>query len=47
LSNRRLGREGHARRALAPYACDPEQSRGRRYPEPEEIVAALSAMRGG
>jgi len=38
LSNRRLGREGHARRALAPYACDPEQSRGRRYPEPESAL---------
>jgi dGTPase len=38
LSNRRLGREGPARRALAPYACDPERSRGRRYPEPESAL---------
>jgi dGTPase len=38
LSNRRLGLEGHARRALAPYACDPEGSRGRRYPEPESAL---------
>jgi dGTPase len=38
LSNRRLGLEGHARRALAPYACDPERSRGRRYPEPESAL---------
>jgi dGTPase len=38
LSNRRLGFEGHARRALAPYACDPERSRGRRYPEPESAL---------
>ncbi len=35
LSNRRLGLEGHARRALAPFACNPECSRGRRHPEPE------------
>jgi dGTPase len=35
LSNRRLGLEGHARRVLAPYACDAERSRGRRHPEPE------------
>jgi len=38
LSNRRLGLEGPARRALAPYACDPERSRGRRYPEPESAL---------
>ena len=38
MSNRRLGREGPARRALAPYACDPERSRGRRYPEPESAL---------
>jgi dGTPase len=38
LSNRRLGREGPARRALAPYACDPERSRGRRHPEPESAL---------
>lgn len=36
LSNRRLGLDGHACRALAPYACPPEQSRGRRHPEPED-----------
>ncbi len=35
MSNRRVGLEGPARRALAPYACDPARSRGRRYPEPE------------
>jgi dGTPase len=38
LSNRRLGFEGPARRALAAYACDPERSRGRRYPEPESSL---------
>jgi dGTPase len=38
LSNRRLGLEGPARRALAPYACDPERSRGRRYPEAESAL---------
>jgi len=38
LSNRRLGLEGHARRALAPFACDPERSRGRRYPESESAL---------
>ena len=38
MSNRRLGLEGPARRALAPYACDPERSRGRRYPEPESAL---------
>ena len=38
MSNRRLGLEGHARRVLAPYACDPERSRGRRYPEPESAL---------
>ncbi len=35
MSNRRVSLEGQARRALAPYACDPARSRGRRYPEPE------------
>ncbi len=38
MSNRRLGLEGHARRALAPYACDPARSRGRRHPEPESAL---------
>ncbi len=38
MSNRRLGLEGHARRALAPYACDPTRSRGRRHPEPESAL---------
>ncbi len=38
MSNRRLGLEGHARRVLAPYACDPARSRGRRHPEPESVL---------
>ena len=38
MSNRRLGLEGPARRALAPYACGPERSRGRRHPEPESAL---------
>ncbi len=38
MSNRRLGLEGHARRALAPYACDPNRSRGRRHLEPESAL---------
>jgi dGTPase len=29
------GLEGPARRPLAPHACDPARSRGRRHPEPE------------
>jgi dGTPase len=38
LSNRRLGLEGHARRALAPFACDPDRCRGRRHLEPESAL---------
>ena len=38
MSNRRVRLEGQARRALAPYACDPARSRGRRYPEPESAL---------
>jgi dGTPase len=34
LSNRRPGSDGPLGRPLAPYACRPEHSRGRRYPEP-------------
>jgi dGTPase len=36
LSNRRLGFDGRPGRALAPYACDPKRSRGRRHLEPED-----------
>jgi dGTPase len=36
LSNRRLGIDGRPGRALAPFACDPERSRGRRHPEPDD-----------
>ncbi|HLT03201.1 MAG TPA: deoxyguanosinetriphosphate triphosphohydrolase [Geminicoccaceae bacterium] len=36
MSNRRLGLEGRPGRTLAPFACHPERSRGRRYPEPED-----------
>jgi dGTPase len=38
LSNRRSGLDGTARRPLAPYACDPERSRGRRHREPESAL---------
>jgi dGTPase len=38
LSNRRRGLDGQGRRALAPYACDPSRSRGRRHPEPESAL---------
>jgi dGTPase len=38
LSNRRSGLEGTARRPLAPYACDPGRSRGRRHPEPKSAL---------
>jgi dGTPase len=36
LSNRRLGIDGRPGRALAPFACHPERSRGRRHPEPDD-----------
>ncbi|HZA65672.1 MAG TPA: deoxyguanosinetriphosphate triphosphohydrolase [Geminicoccaceae bacterium] len=36
MSNRRLGFDARPGRALAPYACDPERSRGRRHLEPED-----------
>ena len=36
LSNRRLGLDGRPGRTLAAFACDPERSRGRRHPEPDD-----------
>ena len=38
MSNRRTGLDGTARRPLAPYACDPARSRGRRHLEPESAL---------
>jgi dGTPase len=38
LSNCRLGLDGYVRRALAPFACDPNHSRGRLYCEPESAL---------
>ncbi len=36
MSNRRLGIDGRPGRALAPFACHAERSRGRRHPEPDD-----------
>jgi dGTPase len=36
LSNRRLGIDGRPGRALAPFACHAEHSRGRAHPEPDD-----------
>ncbi len=38
MSNRRLGLECQVYRALAPWACDPARSRGRRHLEPESAL---------
>jgi dGTPase len=38
LSNCRLGLDGYVRRALAPFACDPNHSRGRLHREPESAL---------